>query len=236
MFREWGYLLGEIWVLLALAALLGLLAGWLIWGGRKTVVDTAEADRLRGDLEGCRKLGADKDATITRLRAQLEEAERGRANAEASVQGDADASAELADLRARLASCEQDRAEAESALQDAVASAAAAAPAAFAAAPAAAEPVDADGDGFFDVGRRPEALSAARNGQPDDLKLISGVGPKLEKLCNSLGFFHFDQVAAWSEDEIAWVDANLEGFKGRVTRDNWVGQAKDLAAGRVPQK
>ena len=80
-------------------------------------------------------------------------------------------------------------------------------------------------------GRKPEGLSEARGGTPDDLKLIKGVGPKLEKLLHSLGFYHFDQVAAWSEEEIAWVDHNLEGFKGRVTRDNWVAQARDLAEG-----
>ncbi len=79
------------------------------------------------------------------------------------------------------------------------------------------------------VGEKPQGLEAARDGVPDDLKRISGVGPKLEKLLHSLGFFHFDQVAAWTSAEIAWVDDNLEGFKGRVTRDEWVSQAKKLA-------
>jgi NADH-quinone oxidoreductase subunit E len=79
-------------------------------------------------------------------------------------------------------------------------------------------------------GRKPEGLSEARSGKADDLKRIKGVGPKLEKLLHSLGFYHFDQVAGWSDDEIAWVDDNLEGFKGRVTRDDWVAQAKALAA------
>ena len=78
-------------------------------------------------------------------------------------------------------------------------------------------------------GKRPAALSAARDNRPDDLKRIKGIGPKLEKLCNSLGFYHFDQIAAWSDEEIAWVDQNLEGFKGRVVRDTWVAQAKELA-------
>ncbi len=78
--------------------------------------------------------------------------------------------------------------------------------------------------------RRPKALTAARGGQKDDLKIIVGIGPKLETLCHKLGFFHFDQIAAWTGAEIAWVDDNLDGFKGRVTRDNWVGQAKALAA------
>ena len=94
-----------------------------------------------------------------------------------------------------------------------------------AAAPAAAE---ASGD---DAGTKPATLTEAREGGADDLKKIKGIGPKLEKLCNSLGFYHFDQIAGWSADEVAWVDANLEGFKGRVTRDNWVEQAKQLAAG-----
>lgn len=79
---------------------------------------------------------------------------------------------------------------------------------------------------------RPEALEAARDGGADDLKKIKGIGPKLEKLCNTLGFYHFDQIASWSADEVAWVDTNLEGFKGRVTRDNWVEQARLLAAGQ----
>jgi predicted flap endonuclease-1-like 5' DNA nuclease len=80
-------------------------------------------------------------------------------------------------------------------------------------------------------GTRPEALDGPRGGKADDLKQIKGVGPKMEKLCNSLGFYHFDQIASWTPDEVAWVDANLEGFKGRVTRDTWVEQAKILAAG-----
>jgi NADH-quinone oxidoreductase subunit E len=57
------------------------------------------------------------------------------------------------------------------------------------------------------------------------------VGPKLEALLNSMGFYHYDQIAAWSEAELAWVDQNLEGFKGRASRDNWVAQAQQLASG-----
>ena len=78
---------------------------------------------------------------------------------------------------------------------------------------------------------KPQALAAARAGGPDDLKQIKGVGPKLEALLHRLGFFHFDQVAAWTAAELAWVDDNLEGFKGRASRDAWVEQARLLAAG-----
>lgn len=81
------------------------------------------------------------------------------------------------------------------------------------------------------AGSRPAALAAARDGTGDDLALIWGVGPKLKALLNTLGFFHFDQIAAWTAEEQAWVDQNLEGFKGRASRDRWVAQAKVLAAG-----
>ncbi|WP_415920892.1 NADH-quinone oxidoreductase subunit E [Tateyamaria sp. SN6-1] len=80
-------------------------------------------------------------------------------------------------------------------------------------------------------GTKPATLDAARDGGPDNLKMIKGVGPKLEKLLHSLGFYHFDQVAAWTADELAWVDQNLAGFKGRASRDNWVTQAQALASG-----
>ncbi|MFN3993400.1 MAG: NADH:ubiquinone oxidoreductase [Tabrizicola flagellatus] len=91
--------------------------------------------------------------------------------------------------------------------------AAAAAPAAFVSMPAEAH-------------AGPERLSAPRGGKADDLKEIEGIGPAMEKLVNELGFYHFAQIASWSEADVAWVDANLKGFKGRVTRDKWVAQAK----------
>lgn len=146
MFREWPFLLGEIWILLLLAALIGLLAGWLIWGRCPARTEARQASPLP----------AAEPAPVS--------------------------------------------------------------------APAPA-PVSA---------QRPEALAQPRDGQPDDLKRISGIGPQLEALCHRLGFYHFDQLANWTEAEIAWVDENLEGFKGRVTRDDWVGQAKRLAKGIDP--
>ena len=76
----------------------------------------------------------------------------------------------------------------------------------------------------------PELLKGPRDGETaDDLKRISGVGPKLEGVLNDLGFYHFDQIAKWGPGEVAWVDARLK-FKGRITRDDWIGQAKAIAA------
>ena len=73
---------------------------------------------------------------------------------------------------------------------------------------------------------KPLALAAARDGKADALQSIEGIGPALEKLCFELGIYHFDQIAAWGAPEVAWMDANLKGFKGRVTRDKWVAQAR----------
>lgn len=79
--------------------------------------------------------------------------------------------------------------------------------------------------------KKPRTMSAPRKSGADDLKLIKGIGPKLEVTVNSMGFFHFDQIAKWGQDELAWVDQNLEGFQGRATRDGWVEQAQKLARG-----
>lgn len=95
--------------------------------------------------------------------------------------------------------------------------------------PASAEPaapVAAAGEGVM-----PKGLDAPRDSGADDLKRIKGVGPKLEVMLNEMGYYHFDQIAAWSADEVAWVDQNLKGFKGRVSRDSWVDQASKLATG-----
>ena len=63
----------------------------------------------------------------------------------------------------------------------------------------------------------PQMLSAPQ-GDADDLKKLKGVGPKLEGVLNDLGVFHFWQVAAWTPDDVAWVDERLK-FKGRIERD-----------------
>jgi predicted flap endonuclease-1-like 5' DNA nuclease len=114
------------------------------------------------------------------------------------------------------------------AVHRAAAPAAAPAPkAAPVAAPAAPAPVMSAPAG----GTKPVTLSAPKGGAADDLKKIKGVGPKLEAMLHGMGFYHFDQIANWTAAEVAWVDENLEGFKGRVSRDGWVAQAKILAAG-----
>ena len=80
------------------------------------------------------------------------------------------------------------------------------------------------------IGIRPHGLDEPNEGVADDLKEISGVGLKIEEALNSLGLFHFHQVAEWTQDNIDWVD-NYLVFKGRINREDWVAQAKLLALG-----
>ncbi|MGR3570944.1 hypothetical protein [Brevirhabdus sp.] len=97
------------------------------------------------------------------------------------------------------------------------------------AAPSSSVAVDAVEPGIH-TGTAPERLDAPRDGQGDDLTRIKGIGPKLAQQCNDMGIYHFDQIAGWSEQEVAWMDDNLKGFRGRVTRDEWVPQARALSA------
>ncbi|MCC2601515.1 hypothetical protein [Sphingopyxis yananensis] len=64
----------------------------------------------------------------------------------------------------------------------------------------------------------------------DNLRLMKGLGPKLATLLNSMGITRFDQIAAWTDADIARIDPQLGSFQGRIVRDNWVDQARYLAA------
>jgi len=74
--------------------------------------------------------------------------------------------------------------------------------------------------------RQPAAIE--RPERPDDLKRISGIGPKLEQVLNGLGVWTFAQIAGWTPEEIAWIDDYL-AFGGRIGRDEWLKQASRLA-------
>jgi NADH-quinone oxidoreductase subunit E len=94
--------------------------------------------------------------------------------------------------------------------------------------------------GKVDAGIAPGKESAAGKlfnapeGQPDDLKLIVGIGPKLERSLNELGITTWAQVAKLTEAQIDVIEGEL-GFRGRVQRDNWLQQAEVLARGGVAE-
>lgn len=85
--------------------------------------------------------------------------------------------------------------------------------------PAAAAPVAAD--------MRPQGLAAPQGGMADTLERINGIGPKNAQVLQSLGIYHFHQIAAWTPENIEWVSNYLD-FPGRVAREDWVGQARRI--------
>ncbi len=75
---------------------------------------------------------------------------------------------------------------------------------------------------------QPKGIASPRGGTPDELQQISGVGPKIELTLHRLGIFHFAQIAGWTTEEAQWIDDHLK-FKGRIARDEWIKQARQLA-------
>lgn len=137
-------------------------------------------------------------------------------------------------LRSDLETCNMKTAKLEaqaSAPRAAPAPVAAAAPVATAPAPKPAPAPVAATEADTRPAKKPEGLKGPRGGKADELQLIHGVGPKMERMLHDLGYYHFDQIANWTDAEMVWVDNNLEGFKGRATRDKWQPQAKVLARG-----
>lgn len=92
--------------------------------------------------------------------------------------------------------------------------------------PPAAEPIPAE-----PIPASPAIAAPADDAAPDDLLRLKGVGPKLKALLIDLGVTRYAQIAAWSDADIAAIDARLGNFKGRPVRDQWVDQARYLAAG-----
>ena len=83
-------------------------------------------------------------------------------------------------------------------------------------------------DAPFDE-RGASAQGDGSNGEAhDDLKLIKGVGPAIEKTLNEMGICRFDQIADMSEYEIDRIANKLKGFRSRIYREDWIGQARDL--------
>jgi predicted flap endonuclease-1-like 5' DNA nuclease len=78
---------------------------------------------------------------------------------------------------------------------------------------------------------RPASIAAPREGRKDDFSLIKGLGPAIESSLNGLGIYHYDQIAEWDQKAVVWIE-NHFGFKGRITRERWQEQARDLVRGK----
>jgi predicted flap endonuclease-1-like 5' DNA nuclease len=87
----------------------------------------------------------------------------------------------------------------------------------------------------IDIERNAPPPILAGVGEPDDLKLIVGVGPVLERMLHNLGITTFRQIARWTERDVAEFDAKLPEFPGRIQRDQWVTQARALHESKYGQ-
>ncbi len=76
----------------------------------------------------------------------------------------------------------------------------------------------------------PAFLHAPRGGKADDLKRIKGIGKVLEAILSEQGVFHFEQIASWSDENAKWMDTFMK-FPGRIEREQWRKQAKQLQQG-----
>jgi NADH-quinone oxidoreductase subunit E len=212
-------------VFLIVAAALGFAVGWLLRSARLEEDGASSTEQLRTRL-------ARAEEERDRVRGELTAAGEARAAAErAQREAEQRAAAGEPELKARITRLEREleaarageaakRKEVER-LEMVVSELEVGA----AEAPAAIAPV-AD----LPAGDAPPESLAAPDGEPDDLKRISGIGPGIEKTLHELGVFHFRQIAAFTPQNVAWVNRRLR-FKGRIEREDWIGQARTLAAG-----
>jgi len=76
-----------------------------------------------------------------------------------------------------------------------------------------------------------DGKKTTRKDGKDDLKLIFGIGPKIEKMLNKDGVNEFEDIAAWKKADIKKYSEKLDGFADRIERDEWVLSAKQIIAG-----
>ena len=223
----------QIVAFLVVAAALGFAVGWLVRGSRfqgdsarqaddwQTRLGQAEAerDRLQAELaaaraqsDGSRSAAAGKaelEERAVRLQRELEGARHAEAEQRARHQ------AEVQRLEARVAELETGSLNSQGAR------------------PAAAPSVN-DRPSAGMQGAAPPSLPGPE-GAPDDLQRISGIGPGIEKTLHQLGIYHFHQIAGFTPENVVWMDRRLR-FKGRIEREDWIGQARKFAAESFPER
>ncbi|MGB5452388.1 MAG: hypothetical protein WBM71_03140 [Sedimenticolaceae bacterium] len=200
------YLITQIFILLMVAGLLGLLLGWYL-----TRISTADAQvALLASLRN-------KEADARELRAELDALATAKSSCDSERRLLSD---ELAGLRARQdAAIEVANSEALEALQAELDQCRALLAAASAAQPAAEE------------GTQVQGVQDSDDLEADDLQVIKGIGPKIAAKLERLGIRRFEQIAGWTPEDIERVNEKLR-FKGRIEREKWIPQARALVAAR----
>ncbi|WP_189510085.1 MULTISPECIES: proton-conducting membrane transporter [unclassified Mesorhizobium] len=199
-----------------LAFVVGVLAGWFLWGRLR-----GELDSLRGDLDRTRserdKARSDLDA-CGRARADLEARLRDAPTAKTGTdKASAPAPAPLMSTAAKAKSAPSKAAAKPAAAKPAARSTAAPKPAARRAAPKAAA-------------KKAAPASGKATAKADNLRRLIGIGPVNEKLLKGQGVTTYAQIAAWTDADVKRIEEVLN-FDGRIAREKWIEQAKLLASG-----
>jgi predicted flap endonuclease-1-like 5' DNA nuclease len=228
-------LLGEIWFWTLLSTLVGIGIGWWIWHNN----NAGRVASLEGELNMARKSGDDASASRTRVEKELAES---NAKIMPLMNSNTSYTSEIERLKRELTSARSDDAADDSEiarLRKELEAARSAHANCQAEAAKMREVILANESELIGLRtaetklneKLPLFLDVPR-GVPDDLRLVKGIGDKLNAMLTSIGIFHFRQIANWDDSDIGQVDAKLEIFKGRIQRDDWVAQAKLLAAGK----
>jgi predicted flap endonuclease-1-like 5' DNA nuclease len=229
-----------------LAFLIGVLAGWFLWGRLRGELDSlrgdldrtrserdrlrTDGDRLTGELDACGKTRAD-------LERRLREASAAPAAGSSAAKPASQAPAALMSAPATAKSAATKPAPAKPAAAKAVSAKpvsakAAAKPAATkTSAPAksaTSKPATAKAATAKSATAKPAAGPAS--GKPDNLRRLIGIGPVNEKLLKAQGVTSFAQIASWTAADIKRIE-DVMNFDGRIARERWIEQAKLLAAG-----
>ena len=222
------YLITQTFILLLLAGLLGLILGWYLTRISASSARSSMQARLNSAEADARELRGELDAAVTaRGHAEAERQQLAEQLTEARSQGSVGDDDALADLQRELDKCRAELAATEVIVEPAAKAPSAASnePIAMVSA-AAAQAAAAMAD---DEGAAPPPDDAS--GEPDDLRKIKGIGPKIAGILDGLGIRRYEQIAAWTPENVAWVNDHLK-FTGRIEREEWIPQARALIAER----
>lgn len=239
------YLVTQTFILLLVAAVLGLILGWYLTKITAATSRAALQRRLHGLERDATQLRKELDAAsarVTELEGESKAAREENASLRSQLEaagGSGEASAQGAE---RIAALEGELAECREALARVPGDAVAEPPPAMR---ASAGGASADGDEIPSVSRAAAAAAAAarmpgekganpgstKGVEQDDLQQIRGIGPKIAEILRELGIHSFEQIAEWTPEKVNWINEHLK-FKGRVEREEWIPQAKALAKER----
>jgi len=178
-----------------------------------------ELEKERAANEGYQSTIDDLNDQVLGLRTKLEQGSG--SSIVMGTSGDPDIQARLAAVESRLQELEQENARLETTIGE----------------------LRTDGDdtsGGYDTYEEPDLVhketpdilqqdrARAQQTERDDLTLLDGVGPFLEKKLNDAGVYSYDQIAEWDQADIDRVTRAIQFFEGRIEKDNWVGQARRL--------